>query len=477
MIKKYITLLLLFLGINSFSQNLFQNPGFENGLDSNYVSFVKSGGEATFTIAADTSVQGDSVLVVDIKTIPSGGPQVIGIYQYVSGLNASKAYEFKFAVKGPAGQKVRARIQGNSKQIEWFEITNSYKYYTWKIDPLNPSSDGLHKIGLEFGDLPENQAGGLWHIDDWSFTELGDSGEPVEPGGGNLSVAYVSPDGNDENAGTKSAPLKTLKSAIQQLAGDTIYLLEGTYHEEIQIKDFSGTASKTKVITAFPGHKVKFDGTIPIHSRWELHEGNIYKTTLEQDIWQLFENEKMLNAARWPNVEGYIEDEQPVAPLPNPNSLWDQPGTWGKSAYNSTNGNMIDDGTQNLAGVETSFTGGIAILNIGSFRTSSARIFSHNPGESWFRYYSEDLQVHWEKPDKAFYYVEGKLSLLDHPGEWFYEPSTKELFVWTKSGAKPDSGSIRGKVQTYALNLKDCKHAKVQGINFFATTIKGDGCE
>ena len=185
----------------------------------------------------------------------------------------------------------------------------------------------------------------------------------------------------------------------------------------------------------------------------------------------------MLNAARWPNVDGFIEDEQPETPLPHPNSLWDQPGTWGTSADNSTNGIMMDDGTQNLKSVETDFTDGIAVLNIGSFRTSSARISSHNPGDSWFAYHSEDLQVHWEKPDKAFYYIEGKLSLLDKPGEWFYEPSTKELFVWTKTGVKPDSTLIRGKVQSYAINFDNCNHFKVLGINFFGTTVKGTNCE
>ena len=41
---------------------------------------------------------------------------------------------------------------------------------------------------------------------------------------------YVSPSGNDSNAGTIDAPLLTLRQAISKAtAGTTIYLREGTY--------------------------------------------------------------------------------------------------------------------------------------------------------------------------------------------------------------------------------------------------------
>jgi hypothetical protein len=35
------------------------------------------------------------------------------------------------------------------------------------------------------------------------------------------------------------------------------------------------------------------------------------------------------------------------------------------------------------------------------------------------------------------FFVFGKLNLLDAPGEWFWDPATQLLYVWTQDGASP----------------------------------------
>jgi hypothetical protein len=87
------------------------------------------------------------------------------------------------------------------------------------------------------------------------------------------SVYYVSPDGKDENPGTKSQPFASLQKAQSVLLpGDTVYIRGGTYHlSESQIArqeriyacvtflDKSGEPGKYLNYLAYPGEKPVFD--------------------------------------------------------------------------------------------------------------------------------------------------------------------------------------------------------------------------
>ncbi len=69
---------------------------------------------------------------------------------------------------------------------------------------------------------------------------------------------YVSPSGNDANAGTEAAPFKTLAKALSTLkAGNTLYIRAGTYAAPATGWQFanSGTASQPITITNYPGER------------------------------------------------------------------------------------------------------------------------------------------------------------------------------------------------------------------------------
>lgn len=457
------------------AQNLFVNPGFELGIDTAFDLKAYNGSVVTFSTTATEVFQGDSALKIDIDTIGTGGPQVIGIHQIIPGLDSSKIYSMRAAVKGPPGQEFRFRILGNIKQVKNFTVTGGdFTIYEYLVDPLEPSDDGEHLVAVEFA-FSDNSAG-EWVIDSLVFEDTAG-----DPGGDttSLSRVFVSPSGDDQFPGTSDQPVKSVTRALELLGGDTIYLLEGRYHEEIIMNTVIGTQSSPVVITAWPGHEVIFDGTIAIDSAWEVYNDNIYKTTIESDIWQLFVDGEMMNLCRWPNVEGFIEDEQPLRATPLPGSLWDQPGTWGHSSTSSTNGTMIDEGTQDLAGSGLDMTDAIAILNVGSFKTSAAPVTAHAAGQNYFEYDPgmTDPYLTWQKPDHAFYFLEGKINLLDHPGEWYFDKQTKALYLYTKEGSHPDSSEIRGKIQSYAFSMNSCKYLKIKNIDFYGTTLKGNDCD
>lgn len=73
----------------------------------------------------------------------------------------------------------------------------------------------------------------------------------------NAATYYLSPSGNDLNAGSDSSPLKTFAAAFKKLVpGDTLLVKDGTYEEKIDRFPTGGTAAKPYVIKAQNARKV-----------------------------------------------------------------------------------------------------------------------------------------------------------------------------------------------------------------------------
>ena len=75
------------------------------------------------------------------------------------------------------------------------------------------------------------------------------------------SPYYVSPDGDDDNPGTEARPWRTIQKATETLvAGDTVYIRAGTYHERV-IPQNSGSAGQYITYAVYPGETAIIDGT------------------------------------------------------------------------------------------------------------------------------------------------------------------------------------------------------------------------
>ena len=94
---------------------------------------------------------------------------------------------------------------------------------------------------------------------------------------------YTSPDGKASNPGTKEAPwdiVSALDGKNQIIAGDTIYLLEGTYKrrpEELFEVRMVGTAENPVQVRPLPGERARIDGGLSIQSPSE----NVWISDLE----------------------------------------------------------------------------------------------------------------------------------------------------------------------------------------------------
>lgn len=87
------------------------------------------------------------------------------------------------------------------------------------------------------------------------------------------SEVYISPDGNDENAGTKTAPFKTLKKAVEVVGagGGVIWVRGGVYEfsEEVVITAAnSGTATSPLFIKAYGDEEPVFTTYKSIKTEW-----------------------------------------------------------------------------------------------------------------------------------------------------------------------------------------------------------------
>lgn len=281
---------------------------------------------------------------------------------------------------------------------------------------------------------------------------------------------YVSPTGSDTAVGAEEKPWKTLAYAFRKLrAGDTLNLRAGRYHEQVSLNGLNGTAQKPITIRSYPGEKALIDGTMKITSPWRRHKKNIWKTKLDQDIWQLFVDDKNMTLARWPNSKIWSEE------------FWDQPKSWAKSEdvkKGYVDGQMLD---ADLKSIKVSLEGGLVVINSDRWRSRAGMITSHKPGTNQFEF----TKVKDFRTRGSHYYFITALGLLDSEEEWFYDQPSKTLYLYSEKD--PAQQVVRGRVIDASFShlpaAKKPKRAKsigsrlpsehivLDGLTFFASRV------
>jgi len=273
---------------------------------------------------------------------------------------------------------------------------------------------------------------------------------------------FVASNGSDNNQGSIEKPLKSIQAAADKMAaGDVTYIRGGHYFEQVNLSQVNGSKDKPYTFKAYQNEEVTLDGSVAIKQKWQKHRGNIYKTTLTQPIWQLFVNDKSMTSARWPNGNWYD------------GSVWDKTKSmmWPEKGKGKL-GTYFNKALSNL---DFDLTDGIIVVNSGSFKTYQTKITKHQAGDDHFSFDTDGVKSHFSFKKSGVsrhgYFLEGKLGLLDEENEWFFDVKTKQLYLWAEGGVNPESLTIRGKVQSYAVTIKQSKYINLQGINFFATTF------
>ena len=113
-------------------------------------------------------------------------------------------------------------------------------------------------------------------------------------------------------------------------------------------------------------------------------------------------------------------------------------------------------------------------LNVGSFRSYTKVVTTQSLDNTndVIRLSYDDVAT-W-KTKHHYYYLENKLEYLNSENEWFFDNTTKYLYVWLPNDEVPSLTNIRVKTTKLFIKCNFKDDVSVENINFFSTTLKGN---
>jgi hypothetical protein len=266
--------------------------------------------------------------------------------------------------------------------------------------------------------------------------------------------------------------------------GDTCYLHAGRYREAVIIEGLAGSARAPITIKAYPGDPVTIDGCEPVEGTWSKWRDGIWRARLKFDTWQLFSGEKLVQVARWPNAQF---DDGSIWNMETAMRWSDRGFKRGAFTGETRDGLIVDrnpapdsrdgddpkDGRnrQTLAETGIAFTGAVAVLNIGHWKTWARPVLEHRAGSDRFTYDPAGTEM----ARHVVYHLLG-LPCLDRPNEWWFDAAERMIYLKPPGDAKPGSLKLYGKVRDYGITARDCRHLRIRGLRFFGCTFQMINC-
>ena len=255
---------------------------------------------------------------------------------------------------------------------------------------------------------------------------------------------YVSPSGSDAAPGTQTQPFATVAFAAARLqAGDTLYLRAGDYHETVSLRQ-SGTAAAPITIQAYPGECPTLIGATPVAGPWTVYSGAIYRAASPTQPLQVFAAGQLLNEARWPNTA--VED-------------------FANMTYA-----LADSGTQDYitysALPDTDLTGAwVRVMAGQAWVAYDRQVASHDRASGKLTFSAPINALPQLVPRRgSHFFLFGKLELLDAPGEWWWDPTQQQLYVWPPDGGSPEGQRVEAGIAPAVLDLSGRSYVTVKGL-------------
>lgn len=223
---------------------------------------------------------------------------------------------------------------------------------------------------------------------------------------------YVSPNGNDNNAGTSSSsPWRTISKVNSRtlVAGDVVLFERGgSYRGNLYINQ-SGTTASPITITAYGSGNLPIFLGSQITSNWIVHQGNVWKTQVSAaNVAHLFYNDDLMPIARFPN-SGWLRNDVGTSSQITDSDLTQPAGYW---------------------------NGATVVVRSTAWSYDTARVISYSPGVINMGSIIYNLSTYsWG------YFLRNKLELLDSPGEWYFDKATSTLYFYPTTG-DPNTGTV-----------------------------------
>jgi hypothetical protein len=235
----------------------------------------------------------------------------------------------------------------------------------------------------------------------------------------NAATYYVSPTGNDANNGTSQAtPWRTIARVQQKMStlqpGDQVLFQRGgVYPGQLDIFA-NGTAAAPIVFGAYgTGERPIISGGEPI-TGWVQYQGHIWRAPVSTAPKYLLVNNEPMTLARYPNT-GWLRNVQ------------------GSTTQINTGGALTQSSGY--------WNGATLVVRSTNWCYETSTITGYNNGTLTFQPITSSLNNN----DWGFFLC-NKLSELDMPGEWYYDATAGQVYLWAPGNANPNTISVLGSV-------------------------------
>ena len=255
---------------------------------------------------------------------------------------------------------------------------------------------------------------------------------------------YVSNSGDDSNPGTsEELPWETLNRVnhfFRFKPGDQILFKRGdSWTGTITVRT-SGTSGSPIVYRAYgTGDKPKIYGSEVI-TGWTLHEGNIWKATVTDEVAQVFMDGERMQLARYPN-EGYFTVTSKTS----------------NTVFESTD----LDGGMNYAGATCFIKSNPWSMPAVLVASSSSQTIT-----------LESAPPYGVAENYGFWLVD-KLEFLTQAGEWYYDSGADTLYFWTPNGDSPDNYIVRASTLSQNVNITGRSYVTIKDIELRHSGVDG----
>lgn len=279
----------------------------------------------------------------------------------------------------------------------------------------------------------------------------------------NAQTIYVATNGDDSNDGSINSPYRTFSKAVSEMApGDVCIIREGVYRETLDIT-VNGSSGSPLTFKAADGETVEIRATETV-SGWQVHNGNIYKATVNMPIESRFRtvyhNGEYMDLARWPNNTD--------------NNRWTvdcTPVTGGDGSHFTLNNVPNIDWTGGLVYYLGAHSGASWTRTITNSTTSRIDHSGVDITKWPFTPHNPTVWRNYDGNNRGQLYLFNKLEALDHAREWYYDAPANTLYFQPANGTLPVDGEVEYAARKFVAELKG-DYIVLDGIEFFGGSIK-----